>query len=320
MRNAFVTLFDSNYLSRGLVLYESLLKHCNDFVLYIIAFDDECYEFLTGLKLDRVIVISLQEFEDEELLGVKDSRSKGEYCWTSTAKSVLYVFEKYNEKTCTYLDSDMMFFDDPSILINEMAEDESLIITPHNYSKEYSDYAGKFGIYNVSFMTFKNNKAAKDILKWWSDRCIEECSLDLSKGTCGDQKYLDDWLDRFKGVHVLENVGGGCAPWNASRYSLKNDFSIVKYDGKTISDARLVFWHFHALCFFDKRVVRLAPGDYYIPDTIIANVYKTYIREHEKLINKYKLNIEKNIYLQHFRDDADCLKNDRNFYLMDLFT
>ena len=42
----FVTLFNSNYLSRGLVMYQSLLKHCPHFHLYVIAFDDITFDYL----------------------------------------------------------------------------------------------------------------------------------------------------------------------------------------------------------------------------------------------------------------------------------
>ncbi len=47
----FCTLFDSRYMSRGMAMYESLKKHCNNFHLYIFAFDDPCYNFFKKMHL-----------------------------------------------------------------------------------------------------------------------------------------------------------------------------------------------------------------------------------------------------------------------------
>ena len=64
----YCTLFNCNYLTRGLAMYESLKEHSKDFHLFIFAFDDRSYELLNKLNLEFVTVISLLEFEDEELL------------------------------------------------------------------------------------------------------------------------------------------------------------------------------------------------------------------------------------------------------------
>ena len=80
----FCTLFDSYYLSRGIVMLESLASVTRNYHLYIFAFDDLSLRILRELKYDNVTAISLEEFEDEELLKVKPARTKGEYCWTST--------------------------------------------------------------------------------------------------------------------------------------------------------------------------------------------------------------------------------------------
>ena len=106
----FCTLFDSNYLDKGLVLYESLKNVMTDFKLYILAMDDKCCSILKEQQLKNVVVISLQEFEDEELLEIKKQRSRAEYCWTCTASFIDYVFETYNEEYCTYIDSDLYFY------------------------------------------------------------------------------------------------------------------------------------------------------------------------------------------------------------------
>ena len=68
----FVTLFNSNYLSRGMVLYESLQKHCPDFKLFVIAFDDITYNYFQKFPQKNLTVISLSQFEDDKLLATQN--------------------------------------------------------------------------------------------------------------------------------------------------------------------------------------------------------------------------------------------------------
>ena len=52
MKLNFCTLFDSNYLLKGLSLYESLVKQCkSDFHLYVFLFDDKSYDIMKKLNL-----------------------------------------------------------------------------------------------------------------------------------------------------------------------------------------------------------------------------------------------------------------------------
>ena len=60
--------------------------------------DDKCCEILKSMALSNVVVISLEEFEDEELLEIKAQRSRAEYFWTCTASLIDYVFETYREE------------------------------------------------------------------------------------------------------------------------------------------------------------------------------------------------------------------------------
>ena len=57
-------------------MYNSLSQHCKDFHLYVFAFNKKCYSVLQALQLKNVTVISLSEFEDEELLRVKSTRTR----------------------------------------------------------------------------------------------------------------------------------------------------------------------------------------------------------------------------------------------------
>src|SRR4051812_18081280 len=89
MKLNFCTLFNSSYLSRGVVMYESLQKYCSDFHLYVFAFDEVSCNYLRSKNFPSMTVISLREFEDAELLRVKPTRSAGEYCWTCTSSTIL---------------------------------------------------------------------------------------------------------------------------------------------------------------------------------------------------------------------------------------
>jgi len=266
---SYCTLFDSNYLTRGLAMYESLKIHSDRFHLYIFAFDDKSHELLKKLNLEFVTVISLKEFEDKELLQIKEDRDAREYCWTCTPSTIKYCIESYNLDACTYLDADLYFFSNPAVLIEEMNE-KSVLITEHRYTAQY-DQTAISGIYCVQFMTFKNDENGMKALNWWRDACNEWCYARYEDGKFGDQKYLDDWTSRFDGVHVLENLGGGVAPWNVQQYDLSD------------REFKLIFYHFHNYKILENN--KLEFGHYKLDKKDIKLLYKPYT-EHLKDITQ----------------------------------
>jgi hypothetical protein len=274
----FCTLFDSNYLTRGLALYESLCRVCPAFQLYIIAFDDNCFEYLSESKLPFLTPITLRDFEDKELLGIKSTRTAAEYCWTCTPSVILYCLQKFSLPSCTYLDADMIFYQDPQILLNEVGTD-SVLITEHRYTREYN-VALTHGIYCVQFVYFKNDDAGLSILRWWRDRCLEWCYNYREDNKFGDQKYLDDWTTRFKGVHVLQHPGGGVAPWNVQQYSFegRNGKIYLSAEGSSMSYP-LVFFHFHGLKFYSNQMVSCTATLYEISMKVKEILYFPYITE-----------------------------------------
>jgi len=256
----YCTLFDSNYLARGLAMYESLKKHSEIFHLYIFAFDERSLNLLRKLNYENLTVISLQEFEDNELLKLKDTRSPGEYCWTCTPSTIKYCIEQFNLDSCTYLDADLYFFENPSVLVDEMKE-KSVLITEHRYTPKY-DQTATSGIYCVQFMTFKNDKRGMKVLNWWREACNEWCYARYEDGKFGDQMYLDDWTTRFEGIHVLEHLGGGVAPWNVQQYDLLD------------KKFQLIFYHFHGYKILENDKVDLA--NYKLKKNDLELAYKPY--------------------------------------------
>jgi hypothetical protein len=280
----FCTLFDSNYLTRGLALYRSLEENCNDFHLYIFAFDQRCFDVLMKINLPNATIISLTEFEDEELLKVKPTRTIAEYCWTSTSSTILYVLEKYKVESCTYLDADIFFYSSPKPIFYELG-DNSILITEHRYSPQYNKEI-KSGKYCVQFVTVKNDERGLFALRWWRERCIEWCYARYEDGKFGDQLYLDDWTIRFKGVHVMKHHGGGLAAWNIQQYH----FSPVRNSviGKVIAtgdEFDVIFYHFHYLRIYTNNKIDL--GRRMISKEVMNIFYKPYL----KLLDEIKKDI-----------------------------
>jgi hypothetical protein len=282
----FTTLFDINFVTQGIAMYESLKRHCDDFHLYMFAFCDESYDILTKLNLEKVTVISLKEFEDEELLKVKPTRTKAEYCWTCSSSTIKYCLEKFNLDHCTYIDADLYFYSNPKVLVDEMG-DKSVLITEHRYTPDY-DRTRTSGKYCVQFMTFKNDEKGLKVLNWWRDACLDWCYARIENGKFGDQKYLDDWTERFEGIHVLEHLGGGVAPWNIHQYDISKKgrkFNLI--ETKTQKKAEFVFYHFHCVKILSSGAIDETKYNiYYIGDDKQELIYTPYVKNLVKISKK----------------------------------
>ena len=290
----FCTLFDSNYAAKGLAMYHSLMKVCPAFHLYVFAFDDLIDSTLRKMNLPNMTVVSLSEFEDEELLAVKPTRTKVEYCWTTTPSTIFYCINNFHLDHCTYLDADLYFFSNPKVLIDEMG-DSDVLITPHRYSKMY-DQTLTSGKYCVQFNTFKNTENGLAVLKQWRNDCIEWCYNRYEDGKRGDQMYLDTWMEKYQGIHELEHLGGGVAPWNMQQYEfLKNEQGIQGVELISNKKFELVFFHFHYMFSVKKSIFREFSFEIYeLTDTTRKIVYLPYLKYLIKSF-KYCKRFDKNL-------------------------
>jgi len=269
----YVTLFNSLFLPQGLALHMSMERHIKQYVLWILCVDDIAYEVLDKLQLPNVRLLNLRLLETTELKNIKSSRNIGEYCWTLTPYAPRFVFEAdQGVSRVTYLDADLWFKESPSIIFKELEDSKkNVLITEHGYAPEY-DQSVSSGKYCVQFITFEKNNG-EEVRKWWEEKCTEWCFDRIEDGKFGDQKYLDDWPDRFsKKVHVLLNKGLTLAPWNACRYPYGN----------------AVFYHFHGLRIISPN--KISVGNYYLPKALYNNVYLPYFADLKNALKILKKN------------------------------
>jgi hypothetical protein len=258
----YVTIFDAGFLPQGVVLARSLAEHAGEHTLWVITVDREAENALARLELDNVRILPLAEVETASLLSVKDGRTRAEYCWTLTPFAARFVFEREPDvDRVTYLDADLWFRRSPAPIFEELERSrKTVLITEHAYAPQYESSRETSGVYRVQFLTF--TRAGETVRKWWEERCLEWCFARYENGKFGDQKYLDDWPQRFPShVHVLEHREWALAPWNTTRFP--------------VTDA--IFYHFQGLRLISPRWISI--GGYPVSRNVVKEIYQPYMRE-----------------------------------------
>jgi hypothetical protein len=284
----FATLFDKNYLSRGITLYNSIKDNCKCFTFYVLALDEFTNNYLDNANFENLKIINLRELEefDTGLADSKNNRTLIEYYFTISPCLPLYILNKFNADHVCTLDADLFFYSTPESIFEKLDE-YSVIITPHKFSNSLI-HLNSYGLYNVSFQIFKNNTVALNCLNIWRNDCLNSCNdVNVIGENFADQKYLDKWPNLLnKELYILNDNISGIAPWNVSNYNLKYINNILFSNNE-----KVIFFHFHDFKIFNK---------YFITDNLSAFGYK-------------KNNLDK-LYKDYFLKNIDIFKKN-NFFI-----
>ena len=217
--------------------------------MWVLCLSAECHEAVEKLHWPDLIPIRLTDFEngDAELHIAKANRTTVEYYFTCTPSLPLWILRRNPEvDVITYLDSDLFFFNSPEPVFNEMS-DGSIAIIEHRFDPGLKDME-RTGIYNVGWLSFRNNEEGLRCLNWCRDRCLEWCHDYVEADRYADQKYLDRFPELFSSVKVITHKGANVAAWNLKNYTLRENEGVLYIDGDP-----LLFYHFQGLR-------RIAPG------------------------------------------------------------
>ncbi len=273
----FSTFFDKGYLLRGIALYRSLRRHCNDFRLHVLCLDRETQRVLSLLSFPEVELIPLSALEerDPSLLSVKPQRSTAEYYWTLSPAFNLYLLESMADgEVLTYLDADLYFFSPPEPIHRELG-DGSILVVEHRFDPDRAWAAKERGTYNAGQFSVRKDVDGIECLRWWRGRCIEWCQRRFDGERFASQMYLDQWPRLFRGVVVMRHRGVGLAPWNLKRYKIRWSNGQVTLDGDP-----LVFFHFHGFRMRSRWVYEpVGPGYKAVSHLVRRRVFAPYIRE-----------------------------------------
>lgn len=243
----FCTLFDSNYLLKGIAMLRSLAQHCPGAHVHVLCMDEQTQRILGRLKLPYITCIALADLEDDALLAAKKDRSVAEYCWTLSPCLPWYVLA-HNPQIdfITYVDADLLFYSPVQPLFDEIGA-SSVAIIEHRFTQrtQHLEVNGRFC---VEWVSFRRDEEGMACLARWRQQCIEWCYYKLEDKRMGDQKYLDEWPQRYASLHILQHVGAGVAPWNYEQYR----FGMNTVGQIMVDDALLIFYHFHQFQLLDN--------------------------------------------------------------------
>ena len=279
----FCTLFDRNYLIKGVAMLRSLKAHCPTAFVHVLCMDEATRQIIEGLLLPDVRCLSLSDVETDELLKAKADRGVAEYCWTLSSCVTWYVLDQNPEiEFITYLDADLLFYSSIEPLFVEIGS-SSIAIIEHRFSDRMKDHEVN-GRFCVEWVSFRRDAEGLACLSRWRQQCIEWCYYRLEDGKMGDQKYLDEWPGRYRGVHILQHPGAGIAPWNYVRYR----FGLDSSGNITVDGSPLIFYHFHQFQLLDNgkydRLSEFYTSEKEEPDS----VYSQYETELEQVIGSVR--------------------------------
>ncbi len=108
-----------------------------------------------------------------------------------------------------YADSDVYFFCNANSTMNSLAGNGALLF-PHwgdSFSAARAD-----GVFNAGMVLA--DSSGEPFLKWWSERCWENCNYGRNDGVVADQGYLDFSTALFDNIHSYRKGDHDVARWN----------------------------------------------------------------------------------------------------------
>jgi hypothetical protein len=314
---------DSAYVTRLMVLIESIRRFNCDVKLHVIALDSQTNKILQSIKDDNLKISKLSEvFEKLPVLKTAfENRTLINFYFTLTSAIPSFLLDVYKECEFVFgIDSDLYFFDDPELITDKIEASDSIYLSSHNFS-EKNYVLNKYGKFNSGFVGFRNNMEGKIAAGFWLESCIDYCDETILHDSYADQKYLERLEKLPYKCHISESVAENLAPWNLDR--VKN-FDVS--EGKIfVNGKRLIYYHFSGISSFkylkisgfwrykirlSRRVKKVLYKDYFKRvsswDCYVKNITGCLAPFKSNIRKSYRLNL-KNILIAVFYLDITLM-------------
>ena len=265
----YATLFDRNYLLRGLTMIESLHSVAPDSQVTVLALDWETANLLSDHQSAlNLTILGLGDLDEPELWSARQTRCYRDFCWTLSSVLCHRLLQDHEE--VIYLDADLLFLSSPNDLINQCRAGQIAAI-PHDFPERlrHLESNGRFNVQWVYFSGPEGRVACEE----WRQQCLERCELAPDEGVVGDQKYLDQWPATYRAFVQIDDPGCGVGPWN---HELRQP---TRQGGhwRVSTGQPLVFFHFHGLRIEASGEIMMAADTYSEKVPLPPGLYSEYL-------------------------------------------
>jgi hypothetical protein len=220
-------------LFKSFALADSLSRYGG--VLHLLLTDED--KPVQGEIPKNIRLHQLREISDPRLASLKKKygRQTDRFRWGLKPLFLRELLKEFRE--VIYLDNDIYFLNDPSLLFAELA-DHRFLLTPHFYPDDpltqptWLEANFRIGLYNAGFIGA--NQEGREILNWWVDCCLYELKRAYWRGLFDDQKYLDLVPVKFSGVKILKERGYNFAGWNDNSGLSKEEITFIHFNPFTL--------------------------------------------------------------------------------------
>jgi hypothetical protein len=156
----------------------------------------------------------------------------------------------------------------------------------------------RFGSFNLGFFAVKNSNNGKLFLKWWNEKCLDQCFFETQFGISTDQKWVSIANAFFDFLYVIRNPGYNVAYWNL--FERQISFSNNKYQA---NNNNIIFFHFST---YDTQNANKITKRVILKNEYISNALLQLSNEYSKKLSNHKniLNPSDKIYTYNYFDNG----------------
>lgn len=305
----FATVTSKNYLTKTLVLYETILNNIdNNFKLNVLVVDHNTCDLLKQLNLNHINVFGTDNINDEVHIdlvnNISDVKPKEKqisyYCGYVKPLFADYLFNNYKMTHMLFMDSDLCFYDNPSHLI-KVCDNYDL---GFSLNKTTQDVYKKSGYFNSGLWFARKNKTGKNMIKWWKKITSNPFSNEWFNdyGGCIEQQYVDLFWDYYnkEKIKVIDSDIGYSAKWNMNITTRDEDFITWNCDRTHFNEKyktqKLYCHHFSAfrILNFEKDLFLGSSLDNvrihrFVKEANYDYIYEDYYKKNKHVYKKYNL-------------------------------